>query len=231
MKTNLVKKIFLSVLTFAMCASLPQLAGAQDADPIRILQITGGGPWHDYATQKDQISNGLKERLANVEITTDYEGGDTVTMESTNFFFSRHLQEDWAADFDVVIYNHCNLQVKDADYVKGIVAAHVKHQVPAVMLHCPIHLYQYAEGDAPAVWWDFVGAESYAHEKQDHPNTSPYTIEVLEPQHPIMKHYPPTWRTPSGELISDRRYARQRHHVVARLFGGDRRLYGNRLGT
>ena len=69
-------------------------------------------------------------------------------MESTDFFFSRHLQDDWAADFDVVIYNHCNLQVKDEGYVKGIIAEHVKHQVPAVMLHCPIHLYQYAEGDA-----------------------------------------------------------------------------------
>lgn len=193
-------RMLLSVLTLVVSGSLPQLAGAEDADPLRILQITGGGPWHDYATQKDQINDGLMERLANVEITTDYEGGDTVTMESTDFFFSRHLQEDWAADFDVVIYNQCNLQVKDADYVKDIVAEHVKHQVPAVMLHCPIHLYQYAEDDAPAIWWDFVGAESYAHEKKDHPNTSPYTIEVLEPQHPIMKNYPPSWRAPSGEL-------------------------------
>ena len=200
MNTNLDKKILLCVLTLILSGGLPQLAAAQDGEPLRILQITGGGPWHDYATQNVQISEGLQERLANIEITTDYEGADTVTMESTNFFFSRHLEEDWAADFDVVIYNHCNLQVKDPDYVKGIVAAHVKHQVPAVMLHCPIHLYQYAEDDAPAIWWDFVGAESYAHEKKDHPNTSPYTIEVLEPQHPIMKNYPPSWRTPSGEL-------------------------------
>ena len=200
MNMNSKKKMLLSILTLILSVSLPQFAGAQKADPLRVLQVTGGGPWHDYATQKDQIEDGLLERLANVEITTDYEGGDTVTMESTDFFFSRHLEDDWAEDFDVVIYNQCNLQVKDADYVKGIVAQHVKHQVPAVMLHCPIHLYQYAEDDAPAVWWDFVGAESYAHEKQDHPNTSPYTIEVLEPQHPIMKNYPSSWRTPSGEL-------------------------------
>ena len=200
MNTNANKKKLLFVLTLVLSGSLPQLAAAQDAEPLRILQITGGGPWHDYATQKDQISEGLLERLSNIEVTTDYEGADTLTMESTDFFFSRHLEEDWAAEFDVVIYNQCNLQVKDADYVKGIVAQHVKHQVPAVMLHCPIHLYQYAENDAPAVWWDFVGAVSYAHEKKDHPNTSPYTIEVLEPQHPIMQNYPPSWRTPSGEL-------------------------------
>ena len=121
-------------LALILSGSLSQFAAAQDADPLKILMITGGGPWHDYATQKDQIEAGLLERLSNIDITTDYEGADTLTMESTDFHFSRHLQDDWAADFDVVIYNHCNLQVKDESYVKGIIDQHVKHQVPAVML-------------------------------------------------------------------------------------------------
>jgi hypothetical protein len=194
------KNILLSILALVFVGSLPQYAEAQDTDPLQILMITGGGPWHDYNTQKDQIREGLLERLSNIEITTDYEGADTITMESTDFHFSRHLEDDWAAEFDVVIYNHCNLQVKDEAYVKGIIAEHVEHQLPAVMLHCPIHLYQYAEGDAPYAWWDFTGAVSYAHEKENHPNTSPYTIEVLEPHHPIMKNYPSSWRTPAGEL-------------------------------
>lgn len=198
--TSVFKLILLSIVTLFFSASLAQYAGAQDTDPLKILMITGGGPWHDYDTQKDQIEEGLLERLSNIEITTDYEGGDTLTMESTDFFFSRHLQNDWAEEFDVVIYNQCNLQVKDEAYVKGIIAQHVKHQVPAVMLHCPIHLYQYAKGDAADDWWDFVGAVSYAHEKENHPNTSPYTIEVLEPHHPTMKNYPRSWRTPAGEL-------------------------------
>ncbi len=199
-KTILITSVLLAVLAIVFSGSLPRDAGAQNADTLRILQITGGGPWHDYATQKDQIEQGLLERLSNVEITTDYEGADTLTMESTDFFFSRHLEEDWAADFDVVIYNHCNLQVKDADYVRGIIAEHVKHQLPAVFVHCPIHLYQYAEDGAADEWWEFTGAVSYVHEKENHPNTSPYTIEVLEPLHPIMRNYPPTWRTPAGEL-------------------------------
>ena len=200
MNTILNKKIFLSVFTLILSGGLTQFAVAQNTDPLRILMITGGGPWHDYATQKDQIKDGLLERLSNIEVTTDYEGGDTMTMESTDFKFSRHLQDNWAEDFDVVIYNHCNLQVKDDAYVKGIIAEHVKHQVPAVMLHCPIHLYQYARSDAADAWWDFTGAVSYAHEKENHPNTSPYTIEVLEPHHPIMKNNPRSWRTPAGEL-------------------------------
>ncbi len=202
---NTIKKIFrkipLSILVLIFSGSLPQYAGAQNTDPLKILMITGGGPWHDYATQKEQIEEGLRERLSNIEITTDYEGGDTKTMESTDFHFSRHLKDDWAAEFDVVIYNHCNLQVKDEAYVKGIIAEHVKHQVPAVMLHCPMHLYQYASGDAPQAWWDFTGAVSYVHEKENHPNTPSYTIEVLEPHHPIMQNYPRIWHTPPpGEL-------------------------------
>jgi hypothetical protein len=76
MNTNLNKKILLCVTTLILSGGLPQLAVAQDAEPLKILQITGGGPWHDYATQKDQISEGLLERLANVEVTTDYEGAD-----------------------------------------------------------------------------------------------------------------------------------------------------------
>jgi len=197
---NIFQRVNLCTLVLVVAGSLPQYAGAQDTDPLEILMITGGGPWHDYETQKDQIREGLLERLSNVNITTDYEGRDTNTMESTDFKFSRHLEDDWAADFDVVIYNHCNLQVKDGAYVEGIVAEHVKQQVPAVMLHCPIHLYQYAEGGAADTWWDFTGAVSYVHEKEDHPNTSPYTIEVLEPLHPIMTNYPRSWRTPTGEL-------------------------------
>jgi uncharacterized protein len=169
-------------------------------DPIKILMITGGGPWHNYDVQKEQIKDGLMERLSNFELTIDFEGEDTNTMASTDFYFSRHLEEDWAADFDVVIYNHCNLQVKDESYVKGIVDQHVKHRVPAVMLHCPMHLYQYAEGDAPDAWWNFTGAVSYYHEKENHPNTPPYTIEALAPKHPILKNYPRSWRTPEGEL-------------------------------
>jgi type 1 glutamine amidotransferase len=199
---NTLKNSFLIILAVLLSISVvPQAAIAQqDTDPLEILMITGGGPWHDYNTQKDQIKNGLEERLSNINLTIDYEGGDTNTMESTDFKFSRHLKEDWAADFDVVIYNHCNLQVKDENYVKNIVSEHVDKKVPAVMIHCPIHLYQYAEGDAPQVWWDFTGAVSYFHEKENHPNTPPYTIETLEPQHPIMKYNPRSWRTPSGEL-------------------------------
>ncbi|MEQ9021758.1 MAG: hypothetical protein RLN82_03250, partial [Pseudomonadales bacterium] len=61
------RKIPLSIFALVFSASLPLYAGAQNADPLKILMITGGGPWHDYETQKDQIREGLLERLSNIE--------------------------------------------------------------------------------------------------------------------------------------------------------------------
>ena len=166
-------------------------ATLQDTDPLKVLMITGGGPWHDYEVQKRDIERGLLERLSNFELTIDHEGG-----EERNFTFSRHANTDWAREFDLVIYNQCNFYdgedaLADAAHVEQIIAAHVEYQVPAVMLHCPMHVYQHATEK----WFDFTGAVSYYHEDR-----RPFTVEVLEPTHPIMVNFPATWRTPHGEL-------------------------------
>jgi len=47
------KRILLFVFTLILSGGLMQFTVAQSADPLKILMITGGGPWHDYATQKD----------------------------------------------------------------------------------------------------------------------------------------------------------------------------------
>lgn len=163
----------------------------QKVDPLKILMITGGGPWHNYEVQKKQIEDGLKERLSNFELTIDHEGG-----QERNFAFTRHANTDWAREFDLVIYNQCNFYdgddaIADRAHVERIIAAHVEYQVPAVMIHCPMHVYQYVTSE----WFDFTGAVSYVHEDR-----RPFTVEVLEPTHPIMVNFPSSWRMPNGEL-------------------------------
>lgn len=163
----------------------------QNTDPLKILMITGGGPWHDYEVQKKQIEEGLKERLSNFELTIDHEGG-----EERNFAFTRHANTDWAKEFDLVIYNQCNFYdaddaIADRAHVERIIAAHVEYQVPAVMIHCPMHVYQYVTSQ----WFDFTGAVSYVHEDR-----RPFTVEAMEPNHPIMVNFPSSWRMPNGEL-------------------------------
>ena len=124
---NTFGKVLLSVLALISTGCFVQYAEAQDTDPLNVLMITGGGPWHDYATQKDQIREGLLERLSNIEITTDYEGGDTVTMESTDFHFSRHLKKDWAAEFEPLYRNAFAAELRAVD---GIHRGAGPHQHP-----------------------------------------------------------------------------------------------------
>jgi hypothetical protein len=185
---NKIKSVTLIIAAILLCLSyVPENAWAQDTEPIKALMITGGGPFHDYYTQKKQLKEGLIDRIGNIEITVDHEGG-----ESMDFKFSRQLDDEWAKEFDVVIYNNCNLDMGDAVQVDKIMAAHVTYKVPAVITHCPMHLHR----TTTEKWYDFTGAISYQHEV----DRTPFTVEAMEPEHPIMVNFPGSWRTPEGEL-------------------------------
>ena len=187
---NIFKKILLSILTLVFSGSLLQYAGAQNTDPLKILMITGGGPFHDYYTQTRQLEEGLTDRIGNIELTIDHNEGESI--QNMHFKFESLLTDEWARHFDLVLYNNCNLDMGDAEHVEQIMTAHAEHQVPAVLLHCPMHLHR----TTTPVWYDFTGAVSYHHEVV----RVPFTVEALEPNHPIMANFPGTWRTPEGEL-------------------------------
>lgn len=161
-----------------------------DGDPIKTLMIIGGGPFHDYPTQKKQLKEGLTERIGNIDFTIDHNEGES--EEDMSFKFQSQLTNDWAKEYDLVLYNNCNLDMGDAEHVKQIMGAHAKYEVPAVLLHCPMHLHR----TTTETWYDFTGAISYQHEV----DRTPFTVETVEPDHPIMANFPDTWRTPKGEL-------------------------------
>lgn len=165
-------------------------AAAQSNDPLEVLMITGGGPFHDYYTQKQQLEEGLTDRIGNIKFTIDHNEGES--KEDMQFKFESQLTDEWARKFDLVLYNNCNLDMGDAEHVERIMNAHAEHKVPAVLLHCPMHLHRTTTPD----WYEFTGAVSHQHEVV----RVPFTVEVLEPSHPIMTYFPGTWRTPEGEL-------------------------------
>jgi type 1 glutamine amidotransferase len=165
-------------------------AASQNTDPLEVLMITGGGPFHDYYTQKRQLEEGLTDRIGNIKFTIDHNEGEG--KQDMAFKFESQLTDEWARRFDLVLYNNCNLDMGDAEHVKQVMNAHAEHQVPAVLLHCPMHLHRTTMLD----WYDFTGAVSYQHEVV----RVPFTVEVVEPNHPIMANFPGTWRTPQGEL-------------------------------
>ena len=165
-------------------------ATAQNADPLKVLMIIGGGPFHDYYTQKRQLEEGLRDRIGNIRFTIDHNEGEG--KQDMAFKFESQLNDEWARRYDLVLYNNCNLDMGDAEHVKRIMNAHAEHQVPAVFLHCPMHLHRTTTPD----WYDITGAVSYQHEVV----RVPFTVETFEPDHPIMANFPGTWRTPEGEL-------------------------------
>jgi len=168
----------------------PDTAASQDVEPLKVLMVIGGGPFHDYYTQKRQLEAGLNSRIGNLELTIDHDEGEG--KQDMAFKFESLLTDDWAKTYDAVVYNNCNLDMGDADHVENIMEAHAENEVPAVFLHCPMHLHR----TTTTKWYDLTGAVSYQHEVE----RIPFTIETLEPDHPIMVSFPGTWRTPEGEL-------------------------------
>ena len=55
------------------------IAASQSDDPIEVLMITGGGPFHDYYTQKRQLEEGLTDRIGNIVFTIDHNEGESKT--------------------------------------------------------------------------------------------------------------------------------------------------------
>lgn len=165
-------------------ASVSPINSAPEA--LQVLMITGGG-WHDYEAQQYSLRDGLSERVQ-IEITIDHEAG-----KNSGHKISRHENNDWSQEFDLVLYNMCFADIRDVDWSKRIVQAHVDQQVPAVVLHCALHSYNYHRDDD--TWQRFAGVKSNRH--QSH---KPFTVEVLNQDHPVMARFPAEWRTPAGEL-------------------------------
>lgn len=201
----------LSIFIILMILVPADSEAIQDNDPLKVLMITGGG-WHDYEEQKQILEDGLTDRIGNISFTIDNEVGDQADVKT-----SIHDDTDWAAEYDLVLYNHCHSGVDDVEYIERIVDAHVENQLPAVMLHCAMHSYR----SDTRKWFEFVGARSHRHEGHQ-----PFTVEAIETDHPIMLNFPRTWRTPHGELYEIVELM-QGAEPLARAYGIDTDRYHN----
>lgn len=174
------------MLPVAVLAIVTVSPVAAQAPPLRVLLLTGGG-YHDYPAQKEILAKGLTDRIS-ARVTIDDEAGRNSAAR-----ISRHNDPDWLKDVDVVVYNVCFADVRDNAWSEAIVRAHVAAKVPAVVLHCTMHSYNF-RGDSP-IWSEFLGVRTQRHQRQ-----MPYTVEAVTAQHPIMANFPTPWRTPQGEL-------------------------------
>src|SRR5580704_12405191 len=132
---------------------LAQTAAAADpaVPKIRALLVTGGC-CHDYAEQKQILSEGISAR-APVEWTIEYSDRTT-----TDIKFPIYEKPDWSKGFDVVVHNECVSDVTDLDWIERVLKPH-REGLPAVVIHCAMHCYRGKTDD----WFKFVGVTSDHH--------------------------------------------------------------------
>ena len=126
---------------------------AEPKKPLRALLVTGGC-CHDYPKQKKLLTDGISAR-ANVEWTIVHEGDPTTTHK-----LSIYSNPDWAKGYDVVVHDECFSDVKEREFVEGILKPH-RAGLPAVNLHCAMHCYRVSFDDFKD-WFEFTGIDSRA---------------------------------------------------------------------
>ena len=166
-------------------ARTDQGSSTQPARAIRALYVTGGG-FHDFVTQETILPPGLAQRVR-IDWTIDHTAG-----KATDVMIERHKTTDWTKAFDVVVYNMSFSHVVDVDWIERLAGAHRTSGVPAVILHGAVHSYRRSESKA---WGELMGAFSLRHDRQ-----RPLTIEVVAPNHPIVRAFPAKWQTINEEL-------------------------------
>ena len=199
----MIRRSFLSRMTaaFALAAAsflgLANSALADDAKPadkpIRALFVCGGC-CHDYAHQKDIITQGMAAR-ANIVWTIAYDPD-----KGTKHLNPVYENPDWAKDFDVVVHDECTADVKDLAVIENILKPH-KAGLPAVVLHCAMHCYR-SEGwqsNKPSMtpWFELTGLQTTGHGAQ-----LPIEITYTDKESSITKGLE-DWTTIKEELYNN----------------------------
>ena len=180
--------VLLSALAVAALWPSRSAAAAEPKKPLRALLITGGC-CHDYPKQKKILTEGISAR-AKVEWTIVHEGDPTTTHR-----LSIYSNPDWAKGYDVVVHDECFSDVKDKDFVEGILKPH-RAGLPAVNLHCAMHSYR-VSFDEFKDWFEFTGLDTRAHGAQ-----LPIALSFVDTKHPITKGLQ-NWTTVPEELYNN----------------------------
>jgi type 1 glutamine amidotransferase len=178
--------LLLSPVVFGLAGNV----GAEDAPrPIRALLVIGGC-CHDYAKQKEIITQGVSAR-ANVRWAIAYDPD-----KGTKHLNPVYETADWAKHFDVVVHDECCSDVKDLDLVNRILEPH-RQGLPAVVLHCGMHCYRTAGYPKTTPWFEFTGLLTTGHGPQ-----APIAVSFVAKDSPITKGQI-DWTTVNEELYNN----------------------------
>lgn len=176
--------------TVIMILAIGLALRAEDkSKPIRALLVIGGC-CHDYAKQKDILTQGIAAR-ANVRWTVAYDPDKT-----TKHLNPVYENPDWAKGFDVIVHDECSSDVKDLAIVNRILEPHWQG-VPAVLLHCAMHSYRSQGYPESTPWFEFTGLPSTRHDQQQ-----PIAVSFVDKSNPITTGLS-DWTTIREELYNN----------------------------
>jgi hypothetical protein len=194
-----VRKVY--VFGLMLFASLPSILATADdvadksapaskvASPLKAMLVTGGC-CHDYEAQKLIITEGLSQRLGEIQWTI-HQYNDKKDTRATVY-----ENPNWAEGFDFVVHNECFGDMKDPALIKNIVEGHKKSGAAAILIHCSMHSYRNSE--AADSWRELIGVTSTFHEKAKRSLTVVPTKEGRESK--LVAALGDGWNTPNGEL-------------------------------
>ncbi len=191
-------RIALFSLTFALslafishnpATNAAEKPSAKKAAPAKLkgLLVTGGC-CHDYEKQKRIITEGLSQRIS-ISWDIIHEGGTRRDHK-----VSIYQKKNWADGYDVIVHNECFGSIKDDEFVSQMANAHQNSDVAGVFIHCALHSYRSARTGVEA-WRELIGVTSTGHEGK-----RALDVKNINPNHPIMKGFPESWKSPNGEL-------------------------------
>lgn len=195
-----------------------QYSGAASADePLRALILTSPGVYHNYEQQTWDLAHGIAER-ANVRF-------DVSLAE-----LERWKTTDFSAGYDVLIYNICMADNRDAELIANLRRQTEQLGVPALVIHCTMHSFRETD-----LWWPMFGLKTKAHEPLR------ALRQIPEGRHPILNGIPAGWTLAEDELYINLKFDGQRllsavgedgeSHTTAWLaYQGATPIFGTTLG-
>ncbi len=221
---------FVALAVVLLLTGVARSTGVASADELLKLMLVTGGCCHDYRFQTEAMQQAVKEAGVSAQWTVVNDGGTGTDAE-----IKLYQDPKWADGFDVVIHNECFADTKDPEYIRRITAPH-HAGINAVVIHCAMHTYRGAEIND---WREFLGVTSRRHDHQ-----SKYKIEVVAPDHPIMKNFPvdhvsamdelyiieKLWPTATALATSPSERNGEKHPVFWVNQYGDARVFGTTYG-
>ena len=190
---SLADLVLLLCAAWAIAADKPAASSApasSDASKakLKVLLFTGGG-YHDYKALTPIVTDGIK-KYANADIDVKW----IDKAEDLKLLADPKLGEG----YDAIIYDICyagsenNTKLPvgaDKELIDNALRV-TKEGKPTLMIHCSMHTFM-ADDD----WTECCGERTRVHDKYE-----PFTIEKVSHDHPIVKHFPDSWKTDGDEL-------------------------------